>query len=590
MVRGKFVPKRNYLIIGNKPIERYRLPHDSRMKISDEKLAEYNGRMNQWIAKQGLIFQLTHGGTGLGGRAPIIGSLVRAGLSLLFLVLIGLVACLGYFIWKATGDELPKTLEKGIAKGLHSSEIKTWGFERDLAAGSYKQIIAEGTSDSFYNTLEARNISFPMEPLNGLFGTWDAKALTFGELKIALKAGEADDERAQSSWQSLFEKRPSFSFSKIEVARTTLSWGYRSPATWGSIVDSQLVANRTPTGWSLLFRGGQFSHGIFRDCQIERIEVELDQEEGLSVQSARLQMGEGSFEWSGKALTGGASPHFQVEGKLLEVPLGKLLPQGILSAVNGTFSGDLTANGSINDVEGIGFQISAKPGGENGLNITKQFPILELLSHLDSNRSYRKICFNQGSFQMSSKGSEFSFNEIDLQSKDSETSQIIAVLKGSFRTYPATPEDLANETIALDEFAKSASETIGVAAGANAPSGENFEKEVINQFRQLQFENPHRGLFYFTKLEDGEDLIKNRLDLIPRRRYRVPSMISGNIDLAVPATAFENSGNLPMVSTQPNWPNLRWIDLNLDRLVLRSSKSLSDRWEESLDQASENTR
>ena len=123
------------------------------MKLSDERLAEFNGRMNDWISKQGLIFQLTHGGTGLGGRPPIVGSFIRAIASLTLLALLAGFGFLAFLFWKATGDELPKQCQKGIAQRLSIEKVTANGFERTLSSGSFKQILAVGDDDSFYLSL-----------------------------------------------------------------------------------------------------------------------------------------------------------------------------------------------------------------------------------------------------------------------------------------------------------------------------------------------------------------------------------------------------------------------------------------------------
>lgn len=557
------------------------------MKVPDERLAEFNGRMNDWIAKQGLLFQLTHGGTGLGGRPPIIGALLRTLISFTLLLLLAAFGYGAFLFWKATGDELPRTLKVGISEGMRAEELKAVGFKRTLGSGRYKQILVQGSPNSFYNKLEVRNANFPMEPLDGLFGTWNAKTLSFGELEIALKAGEANDERANSSWQSLFEERPSFSFSKIEATSTTLSWGYSAPATWGNIIDSQLVANRTTEGWSLLFRGGTFSQGIFRDCQIEELKVELNAEEGFSVPSARLLIGDGSFEWSAKMVSGGASPELQIEGKLTQIPLNHFLPRGLLAAVSGTFSGELTASGSINDAKGIRFQIAGQAEGPEGIYLTKEFPALGMLSHLDPNRSYRKLAFNQGSFQLNTNGDELAFSDINLQAHDSESSQVVSVLRGNFLTRPTTAKDLSNESVLLKELEQNSSETIGAAPQSSEGLEASLETEILERFRSLQFDNPHQELFYFTKDSSGEELLKNRLDLTPRRTFRMPHLAEGELELAVPANAFANSIQLPMVTATQDWPDLRWFKIDLNNLILRSSKNLTDKWEKALEDAIE---
>lgn len=560
------------------------------MKVSEERLAEFNGRMNDWIAKQGLIFQLTHGGTGLGGKPPIIGSIIRFTTSILLLLLLTVICYAGFLFWKATGDDLPKQFRKSIAGALGVQEVTATGFERDLSSGSYKQILAEGNEETFFNYLEARSIQFAMEPANGLFGNWDAKKLSISELKVAIKAGEADDEQAQKSWQSFFFESPSFTFSKLDVAKTNLTWGYSTPATWGAIANSTLTAHRTPEGWSLKFRGGTFSQGIFRDFSIETLSVELTKLGGLNVTEAKLTQNEGSFQWSGGMTTGGARPTFDFNGQFSDIPVASFLPRGLLPLVNGTLSGHLSASGSTNDSDGICFQISAQPEGVEGIVLTKDFVLLRMLSHLDPQRSYRKVPFNQGSFKLETKGQVLTFSEIDLVSQETESSQTVARLTGAFEARPTTQEELEEDTFSLEEDSQNTSETIGARA-ETAMSIEDqaiFAASILRKYKSLQFDNPPQELFYFTRDLEGEDLIKKRLDLTPRRKFRFPFVVEGNLELAVPTTAFENTPPLPGVSPpQSETPNMRWIQIDLLDIIQAATKRLSDQWEQAMEEAAD---
>ena len=560
------------------------------MKLSDERLAEFNGRMNDWISKQGLIFQLTHGGTGLGGRPPIVGSFIRAIASLTLLALLAGFGFLAFLFWKATGDELPKQCQKGIAQRLSIEKVTANGFERTLSSGSFKQILAVGDDDSFYNHLDARNISFQMGPLNGLFGDWDAKKLKINELNIALKAGEADQQRAQNSWQSFFKERPSFTFAQIEISKATLTWGYTSAATWGSIIDSELKANRILDGWSLKFKGGTFSQGIFRDFTIEELLVELTTDGDFEVTKATLAKGEGTFHWSGKMTSGGAQPTFEMTGQLSQIPVDTFLPRGLLTTVNGTFSGDLSASGSTNNSDGISFKIQARPEGEEGIYLTKELTLLRMLSHLDPQRSYRKVPFNQGTFQIETKGKSITFSEIDLASQAKETSKTIARLKGQFSAKPAEQEDLDLESLFLNQTIGNASETIGAPNNQenNTQSQINFGHQILRQFKTFQFRNPHLELVHFTKDTEGEDLIKERIELAPRRAFRVPHRLEGSVELAVPGTAFESSNQLPQVDPDDDQNGLRTISLDLNGLVIRSSQNLAEQWEEAMEDTNQN--
>lgn len=556
------------------------------MKVSEERLAEYNGRMNDWIAKQGLIFQLTHGGTGLGGRPPIIGSLIRAVISLILLTLFAAVAYVGFLFWKASGDQLPKELNAGIADGLNVEKVTAAGFDRTLSSGEYKQVMAQGNEDTFFNHFDARNVTFQMSPTSGLFGDWDARALQIGELKVAVKAGEANDEEASRSWQSLFQVRPSFTFTRIEVSKATFSWGYSSPATWGSIIESTLVANRKDGGWDLEFRGGSFSHGIFRDFHIEELLVSLDEKEGFEITKATLRLGKGTFSWSAKMSSGGASPLLKIDGNFDQLPIAAFLPRGLLSFVNGTFSGELEGEGSINDTDGICFQIACQPSSRESVYLTKEFTLLRLLSHLDPQRSYRKLPFNAGSFQLTTKGTTLEFSEIELAATEKESSKVIARLQGNLSTRPATLEDLEDNEFLIGDSDETTGATIGTQPELSplTTNRANLGARILNQFGTLQFQNPHRELIYLTRDADNEELKKKRISLLPRRRFRMPFTVDGEVRLAIPGTAFEETIPLPQVALEDQEEGLRWIAIQLQGFIPQSSSNLSDQWEQALEE------
>lgn len=567
------------------------------MKLSDERVAEFNGRMNDWISKQGLLFQLTHGGTGLGGKPAIFGALIRAFVSLTLLVLLAAVGYAGFLVWKATGDELPKQFEAGIADGLGSDEVSTGGFKRDLSSGSYSEIIAKGNENTFYEHLEVRNLEFAMTMQSGLFGDWESQSINIGELKTAIKAGEFNAEQAANSWLSLFHERPSFSFKSLTIDDASISWGYNSPATWGSILHSELLANRTPDGWLLRFRGGEFSQGIFRGFEIEEIRVMLSRENGFSIPEAKLKADSGTFTWSGKMTSGGASPEFQFDGQLTSVPLSQFLPRGILSVVNGSLTGTVSGNGSLNNSDGIGFAFEVQPDASDGLYITKALTLLRLLSHLDSQRSYRRVILNQGSFKISSKGTGLQFSDIDLISQDPESLFMLAKLTGDFVARPATQEDLQQESHIFGAIAEKVSETIGATPQPNQQTDEEFEDEILRLFPHLQFEKPHIQVVYLEKGEvtdnrkainpttkdKGETTVaKTHLDFNLRRISRSPFLIDGNVKLSVPSSAFEGNTQLPNVSPPDGPANMQVIDLPLTDLVQRCTDKLNQRWEETM--------
>ena len=566
------------------------------MKLSDERLAEFNDRMNNWISKQGLVFQLTHGGTGLGGNPPIIGSIIRSLLSILILALIAALAYGGYLYWKVSGDKLPEQLQKGIAAGLGAEELQVTatGFERDFNSGSYKKVIAKGNESTFYNHLEARNLKFQMEPLNGLFGDWEALNIDIGEAKISIKAGEADDQRAETSWQSLFFERSHFSFQSLRIKKATLSWGYSSPATWGSIVDSELIAERTPQGWKLKLKGGKFSQGIFRNFAIKEIKAELDKEQGLLIPEASLLAGKGTFTWSGNMTSGGASPNFKFQGSLTKIPVAQFIPRALMKIVNGSFTGSLAAEGSTNNSDGIAFTLQAQPDQATGIYLTKELSLLQILSHLDTKRTYRKVLFNHGSFTIKTKGDSLEFQDIQLSSQEDESGPVLAKLKGNFTARPVSKDELEQESHIFADISKNTSETIGITPELGLDTNDKFQEEIRRFFHHLQYAHPHLEVSYFEKDEKiaKDTLSPNKekitvgqtyLDLTPRRSSRIPFILDGEVELAVSTNIFETIPQLPNVLPLEEGAQFRWIKIPLTSLVERSTDSVNHMWEKALE-------
>lgn len=557
------------------------------MKLSEERLAEFNSRMNDWISKQGLLFQLTHGGTGLGGRPPIVGSIVRSLISIVVLLVVAVLGYGGFLFWKASGDELPKQFDKGIAAGLGlgaEDEIAALGFDRDMSSGSYKSLLTKGNDTSFFTGLEARGISFPMGLTSGLFGEWNVDTITIDSLSVGLKAGEADDERSSQSWQSLFHTRPDFNFTKIDAKEANFTWGYSAPATWGSLLNTKMHATRTSEGWTLQFRGGTFSQGIFRHFQVEEMTVMLDRTGGLKVPAALMSYDGGALTWSGEMTSGGASPEFAIRGELNNIPVHAFLPRGLLALANGNISGKLTASGSTNSSDGICYQIEARPEGAEGIHITKELPLLRMLSHLDPRRSYRKLPFNRGAFTIETKGDTIWFKEIELTSTEEESTQTFARLRGSFKASPTTAKELAEESTIFKAAAENA--TTGTIGASPEPEiGEDIGEKILNNFRLLQFSNPHRELLYMTKDDEDKELLRHRLELVNRRKFRFPFVLDGEVSLAVPKSAFEKVGPLPEVTEDPSDADLRWIRIPLRNIISRSTEDLSAAWEQAMEEA-----
>ena len=321
--------------------------------------------------------------------------------------------------------------------------------------------------------------------------------------------------------------------------------------------------------------------------------VELTEDGSLKVTEAKFSLNQGILQCSGEMLTGGSKPTFAFEGKFTALPLSAFLPQGILALVNGTISGEFSASGSTNDSDGICYHITGRPNGSDGIILTKELVLLRMLSHLDPLRSYRKVTFNEGSFKLETKGNVLTFSEVDLSSQDADTSQQVSQLRGDFVARPTTKEEIEREVYTLDSSTSNSSDT-SETIGATEPDEMSLEEQavfansIITQHKTVQFLNPPRELYFFTKDSAGKDLIKQRLDLTPRRTFRFPYVVEGQLDFAVPTSAFQNTPSLPGVSPHEDNPDLQWLQINLNNMIQASTKQLSNQWEEALNEAAEN--
>lgn len=554
------------------------------MKLTDERIAEFNGRINTWISKQGLVFQLSHGGTGLGGRAPIVGSLIRTVLSFLLIAILAAVCYTGFLVWKATGKDLPNEIADGLAEGLKVESVTALGFERDSSTGAFREIVAEGDEDSFFNALHAYKVSVPMKLTDGLFSTWDAETIRINTLTADVKAGALDDELSAEIWSSLFFERPSFRFKRVEILNASLSWGYVSSATWGQIKEAKIIANRSGSDWDLELTGGTFSQGFLRDFEIQKMTATLSADKGLKIAQAECSTpGGGTFNWSAQLEKGGASPVISCEGSMANVPLAVFLPRGLLSLVGGSISATLTGKGSTNDAQGIAYQLLAQPSSTNPLYLSNNIPLLRLLDQIDPENSYRKVIFNAGSLRIESEDDGLAFTEIALASRNPDNSALQAELSGAFHGRPCTAEDLADESLLLQELSESAP---AATVGASPDLEVNFANEVLRKFEDLQFTNPQSHHLLLKVDEKGEELSRIRLDEAPRRGFRPPFVLEGELELSVPQSALGAYHSLPGVtfSDQPagDGSNFAKIAIPLRNFTTSSTRELVNEWEEAL--------
>jgi len=402
----------------------------------------FNQKLSQWVASQGFWFQLRHSMSGGGGWAMTVSHLLRLGFKILIALLVAAGGFGVYLVKRVDSKAFAESLDADVKQGLGATDAKVVGFSRIQGDAQITRFGAEGGEDGFFRSMDAGNIRFKMDLLDGIAGDWDAGALVAKWMELDLKAGADNPEAAARIGESIFRKWSSFRFSSVEVDDATLSWGYHSPLpqnridTRGRIEHSRMAATRLPDGWRLVFTGGKFSQNWLQGLEIEKLVIE--------VVPGSLVVKEGSFKWGSGAVTfrdvsvgGGDKPVFRGTVEISKVELAQLLPQALEPFLEGTISGDFALSGSTNAAGGIQLEGDVTLGGDNVISIRERLHLLKALSVVDVYNSYRKVDFNRGGFHFKTSAGVLDLSRIDMKADE------LMTLQGRLKVRPPNEKEMA---------------------------------------------------------------------------------------------------------------------------------------------------
>jgi len=402
----------------------------------------FNQKLSQWIASQGFWFQLRHSMSGGGGWAITVSHLLRLG----FKVLIALLVAAGgfgvYLVQRVKSETFEESLDAGLKKGLGATDAKIVDFSRIQGDAQIRRLGVEGGDTCFFRSLDAGNIRFKMDLLDGIVGEWNAGTFVAKWLEVDLRAGADSPEAASQIGQSIFKQWPNFRFSSVEVDDATLTWGYHSPLpqnridTRGKIEQSRMAATRSPEGWRFVFTGGHFSQNWLKNLEIERLVIDCVPG-SLTVKEGAFKCGGGTAVFRDMKVAGGDKPAFSGKIELSKVELSQFLPESLNGFVEGVISGDFTLSGSTNATGGIQLEGDVTLGGENVVSLRERFHLFKSLSVVDVYNSYRKVDFNRGSFHLKTSGGVLELSRIDLKADE------LMTLQGRVKVRPPDEKEVA---------------------------------------------------------------------------------------------------------------------------------------------------
>ncbi len=399
-----------------------------------EQIQNFNERLSQWISSQGFWFQARYSlsGRGLRGRAAY--HLLRLVARLVvFLMLLGL----GFWVYLVKRIDSPTARESmrvGLEEALGASELRMSGIGRIQGQLEIGQLGAEGGPQTFFDTLEVRNLRCRMGLTDGLIGVWEPGILSVVRLDLDLRAGADDPESAAAFANAFFNDPDGIEIDTIEVKDATIRWGF-SERTQGGIESSELRMTRAGNGWRMQLRGGKFSQNWLSDLGIVNLVAVCDPD-GLRFEEAEFSHGGGTVDLSGLRLSAGERPEVSGTARIRNLALHAVLPEVIRPSLEGSISGDLRVFGSTNSSDGLGFDGQIVLDGTDRVSLRDRVHLLKALSIVDYSRNYHRIDFNEGAFQMRTHGGKLALTDIRLKSAERLT------LDGALQVRPPTDEEV----------------------------------------------------------------------------------------------------------------------------------------------------
>jgi hypothetical protein len=349
-----------------------------------------------------------------------------------------------FFLVKFSGQASFKTnLRNKIVAGLDAD----WGVMRSFSRSQNRAIIGHllinGGDDSYLNKMEATGIRFRMGLLDGFNGRWKPNAITVERMSFDVKAGAESPEEAAKLATSLTKRFDKMQFQNLESSQTRITWGY-SERTMGSISGSKMLAMREGTGWRLQFTGGIFEQNWLRKLQIKEL-VLVCNEQGLVVEKGEFEVKMQTIIADGKLgkvslrqvkIAGGLRPEFSGIVALENVPLEVFLQESYHSYLDGRVSGELKISGSTNTPEGVSLAGRLSLSEGDSLTLRSRLPLLNSLAILSPSGSFRKVAFNEGSFNLKTTGGVLSISDIALVAPEQMT------IKGGFSVRPLEDQEI----------------------------------------------------------------------------------------------------------------------------------------------------
>ncbi|MEM1084756.1 MAG: hypothetical protein AAGI48_11660 [Verrucomicrobiota bacterium] len=461
--------------------------------------------------------------------------LLRIAARILILVVVAALGFTFYLAKRSDSQDFKDGLKDRFAESMAASDAELKDFRRDQGEGRIRRVGAVGTSMSFFETLEASNLSFKMGFLDGLHGDWEAGIVVGNWIDAHVKAGANSPEEAAAAAESLFKQRKGFDVTGLEFSKARVSWGYDRRL--GKIEGSTMNANRVSEGWRFNFNGGTFTQNWIRDFEIVHLEMLLTPSK-LIVEKGILKAGDGRVEFEDVEVEGGMLPELSGRLVLKHVPIEFIVPAKVAERVSGRVSGELELSGSTNSTEGIGMEGRIDLENRDYLQLRSSFPLLDALDVVDVFNSYKRVGFESGGFNLKTGGGEMLISGLNLDFRD------VMSLQGRLSVRFPSAEEAArrigdNPATIMTPMVRETEEERERKRKISLRRAAEERRRAIEEGEGETSEQGQANTAFFDELaarRDSEDVLREA-----RLRELNTLIFEGGFRITIPGDAFERS-------------------------------------------------
>lgn len=539
--------------------------------MESEQSNNFNERLSQWVASQGFWFQLRYSMAASGSAGTAMFQVFTLGARLLVFLLVVAAGGWIYLAKRTSTDTFNQSLRQELLSGLNASEVQLGSFVRERGILGISALAGKGGEKTFFKELEARNVRAEMGFFDGVFGQWDLGTIKISKFEAELRAGADDADSAGHIAEVLFKQSDKALIHSLDVADANLRWGNPKPIagdigvisgtsgpaefysqhTRGAISHSEMKVERQGGTMRVTFTGGTFSQNWLHNLEIVKIVANCDPQ-GITFETAELKHGDGTVDFSGLRVTGGARPMVKGVLKIQHLDVSAVLPPSVRGVVEGPFSGDFNVSGSLNEASGIAFEGSVVLDDRDTLSLRDKIPLLKTLSVIDYSRKYRRVDFKEGSFHLKVADGGISLTRVNMTASDMMTLEgsmqvrlptlaeaTSAVTQTKFQVNPDNDEETDSdngEDFSLEQAAAAVRRDRDARQGKGANSNLFERLDLSHQAQQLEMSvstNLSRALQY-----DGVfkiSLAPNAFERAPKLMSRYPvDPVTRRIPLTVP--------------------------------------------------------